>query len=29
MLDGMGRRSPLILATKTDRAFQKSYFARL
>ncbi|GEL43257.1 hypothetical protein MEX01_38480 [Methylorubrum extorquens] len=29
MLDGMERRSPLILTTKTDRAFRKRYFARL
>ncbi|MGE7152344.1 tyrosine-type recombinase/integrase [Methylorubrum rhodesianum] len=29
MLDGMERRSPLILTTKTGRALQKRYFARL
>ena len=29
MLDGMERRSPLILTTKTGQALQKRYFARL
>ncbi|AWI91798.1 hypothetical protein C0214_21280 [Methylobacterium sp. DM1] len=29
MLDGMERRSPLILTTKTGRVLQKRYFARL
>ena len=29
MLDGMDRRSPPILTTKTGRSFQKRYFARL
>lgn len=29
MLDGMEHRSPLILTTKTGRALQKRYFARL
>ena len=29
MLDGMPRVSPLILTTKTGRAFKKRYFAEL
>jgi len=29
MLDGMERRSPLILTTKTGQSFKKRYFARL
>ena len=29
MLDGMARASPLVLTTKTGRALQKRYFARL